>query len=333
MSGPYLSVQSYLGLNKEATRGTAPAWTTSGAYPLWVPVEPNPALNAMQTWQEDKSLRGSPVDLYDDVPLTRHDEYDFKGYVYCDTFPGLLLALLGGPDTAGTSAPYTHTIPLLNAAESGSQPPSFSGADVDLVENLGTSVNAKQFTGSQLSELTLDFAATGALGFQAKFIANPYTQIAKPSSSFSTEILIPAYNGAISFGGSQSYVVEKGQLALKRNAVPIFTIGQQGPYRNWAGPMSVAGSFELLVLADDLTQINGLTYFKQAVTLTFTDPVSAHSVFFQMSRVQFKDPKIVRDQPYVRATVSFAGEANSTDATSGYSPITTRVTNAVSSAY
>lgn len=333
MSGPYLSAQSYFGIQKEVTRGTAPAWTSGNAF--WVPISPNPTLNPNQTWQVDDSLRGGPVDVYDQIPLTRHDEMDFKGFVFADTFGALLLGLLGGPDSVvGTTAPYTHSIPLLNAPESGSQPPSFAGVDVDLIEESGTTDNAKQWTAGQLSELDLDFAATGAFQYTAKYVSNPFTEIVKPNPSFTTEILIPAYNGVINFGGSQSFVVTKGTLALKRNAAPIFTImGSQSPYRLWAGPFNVTGTFEFLALADDTTMAAGLTYDHQVCNITFTDPVSGHSVYLQMSQVQFMQPKVARDQPYTRVTCNFSGEANPTDAVSSYSPLTARVTNALSTAY
>lgn len=332
MSGPYLSAQSYFMINKEVTRGTAPSWTSGTEFSI--PISPNPTLNPNQTWQVDDSLRGGPVDVYDQIPLVVHDEFDFKGFVFADTFVVLLLALLGGPDAVtGSVAPYTHTIPLLNAPESGSQPPSFSGCDIDLIEESGTTDNAKQFTGGQLSQLSLDFTATGAFNYTAKFISNAFTEIVKPSPAFTTEILIPSYNGVVTFGGSQSFVVTKGTLMLDRKAAPIFTIGQPSPYRLWAGPFNVTGTFEFLALADDQTMIQGLTYDHQVVTFTFTDPQSGHSVHFQMSQVQFLQPKVMRDQPYARVTCNFSAEANTTDAVTSYSPLTSYVTNALSAAY
>lgn len=327
-----MTAQRYIGLNKEVTRGTAPVWTGGG--PLWLPVAPTPTTTPNLAWEQDKSLRGSPVDTYNDVPLVRHDEIDFKGYVFADTFPGILMSVLGGPDAVtGSVAPYSHAIPLLNLPESGSQPPSYSIADVDLIEEAGVSFNAKQMTAGQGIELDIDFAATGALTYSTKFAANPYTQFGKPTASFSTEILIPAYNGVINFSNTQSFVVTKGTLSLKRSTAPVFTIGSASPYRLWAGVFNVTGTFEFLALADEINMLNGLTYSKQVTNLTWTEPVSGHSVYFQMSQVQFMKPKVSSDQPYVTVTVDFNAEANTTDAASGYSPLTARVVNAVSAAY
>lgn len=332
--GPYDSFQSYVGINKEVTRGTAPSWI--GAAPLWLPVQPNPTLTPNLSWQADDSLRGSPVDDYDEIPLTRHDEFDMKGYTFADTFPGLLVALLGGTDSvAGTTAPYTHTLKLLNDPLSGSQPPSWSMVDVDLIEETAGAAQAKQMTAGQLSELNVDFAATGALGWSSKFISNPYTEIAKPTASFSTEVLIPAYNGVISFGGSQSFVLTKGSLAMKRSAAPIFTIQQNSgaPYRLWAGPFNVQGTFEFVALSGETAMLYGLQRQHQIVVITFVDPVSSHSVSFTMSGVQFEQPKVMRDQPYTRVTTNFKATANTTDASSGYSPLSAAVVNGVSGAY
>ena len=89
---------------------------------------------------------------------------------------------------------------------------------------------------------------------------------------------------------------------------------------------------DFLVLADDLTMLNGLSYSKQVVTMTFTN-ANNHTVYFQLDKVQFKDPKVMRDQPYVRVTTNFSGEANTSDAVTGYSPMFVRATNAISSAY
>ena len=337
--GPYLSVQSYLGMNKEAIRGTAPSWTNGSA--VWIPVNPNPQLTPTLTWQTDDSLRGSPVDVYDDILLTNYSKYDFKGYVFADTVVPLLLGTLGGPDTvSGTVAPYSHYIPLLNDPESGSQPPSFTVADVDLIEESGYTDNAKQMTDGQMMSFALDFTATGALNYTASLLGQSFTEIVKPTASWSTEALIPAYNGVITFGGTQSFVVTKGTLMIDRKTAPLFTVGsinsQYGganPFRLFAGAITVTGTFEFLALADDQTMLQGLTYDKQVVTTQFTDQFLGHSIYFQFDKVQFKNPKVMRDQPYVRVTTDFSAEANPTDAVTGFSPMFARAINGISTAY
>ena len=335
--GPYASFQSYFGMNKEATRGTAPAWTNGSAQ--WIPINPNPTLAPTLTWQVDDSLRGSPVGVYDDILLTNYVTFDFKGFVFADTFPALLLATLGGPDTVtGSVAPYTHYIPLLNDPQSGSQPPSYTCVDVDLIEESGVSQNAKQFTAGQMVSLAIDYTATGALNYTAKFIGQQYTQIAKPTATWSTEALIPAYNGTFFLGGSQSYLLTKGTLMLDRKTSPIHTIQQTpSPYRLFAGAFVVTGTLEFLALADETNMLYGTEYIKQVMTLQFNGPLggayAGHYVYFHFNQVQLKNPKVMRDQPYTRVTVDFSAEANVQDAVTGFSPMYSNTVNGVSAAY
>ena len=94
MAGPFLTANSQFGLIVEATRGTLPSSGTT----YYLPVV-TPQVSPMQKFLRDEALRGSPVSLYDNVAGVRHDEYDVKGYVYADSFPILLRAILGGTDT------------------------------------------------------------------------------------------------------------------------------------------------------------------------------------------------------------------------------------------
>lgn len=325
---PYLSVNRFLGLGKETARGTA---ATPG---IWVPIDDNPSLTPQLKWLPDKELRGSPVEQYDDVPSTRHDEYSCKGNVFADTFPALIEALLGGADTvSGTAAPYTHVIGLANVASTGSQPPSYTIIDSDNITETGGA--AKQITAGQSAELSVEFSADGALTWSTKLLGNPFTQVAVPSSpSWSTEVFMPAWSGTISIGGTTSDVVVSGSIDMKRSTDAIFTIGTQGPYRLWAGPLEVTGKFTFIAEANDTTFTNALARQQQVVTLTFTDPVSSHSVEFQMSDVQLTDPKVTSDKAYEEITANFVANANTTDATAGgYSPIKFTATNAQQTDY
>jgi len=325
---PFLSVNRYLGLGKETTRGTA-------AVPaIWIPIDPNPDLTPNLTWLEDKGLRGSPVEQYDDVPSTRSDEYTFKGNVFLDTFPNLVMALLGSVDAVtGTVAPYTHVIGLDNAAATGSQPPSYTAVDVDnITESAGAS---KQITGGQLEELSVSFSADGALSYSSKLVGNPFTQTAPPSTqAFSTAVFVPAWSGTVTLAGAVSKVIVSGSIDVKRGTKPIFTVGQQGPYRLWAGPAVVTGKVVIIAEADDPTFVNALTRAHQTLSFLFTDPVSSDTVTFQMSDVQLKNPKVTSDKAWEEITADFVANANTTDAVDGgYSPIQIITTNSQSTAY
>jgi hypothetical protein len=327
-TGPYLSVQALLAIAKESTRGQLATATTG------IPIDPNPSLKPNLTWAQDKGLRGSPVTRYDDVPLVRHDEYDAKGNVFLDTFPYLILAGLGGPDSVtGTTAPYTHTIKLLNTANAGSQPPSFSLYDYDLIQQ-GSVDNCKAISAAQLDTITMTFAATGALTWSAKFLGNPFVETAKPAGiTYSTEVLVPAYNGNLTIDGTRTYVIESGSLSIKRQTQPIMTIGQQGPFRVWAGPLTVSGKLSIISLKTDQTLTQGLTYYKNRFNLQWTDPVSGHSMAFALTRVQYESPVVDRSKTYVYSTVNFWAEANTANAATGYSPLTFTVNNGRNTSY
>src|ERR1700733_5856435 len=115
------------GFVKEVTRGTTPG---SGTV-FYVPIT-DPVVAPMINWIKDEALRGSPVDLYNVVPAARHDEFDHKSWLYADTFPFYMNALLGGVDTVTTTtSSYSHSIPLLNNAATGSQPASYSICNFD----------------------------------------------------------------------------------------------------------------------------------------------------------------------------------------------------------
>lgn len=324
----YQSVNRYFGMGKETTRGTAVAPS------IWLPIDPNPTLEPDIKWLPDKSLRGSAVDQYDDVPSTRSDNFSFKGNVYLDTFPALIMALLGSTDTVtGTTAPYTHVIGLNTTPSTGSQPPSYTGVDVDNVAQTGG--NAKQFTAAQLVELSIEFAADGALSYTSKFAANPFAYETKPSESFSTTVFVPAWTGAITLGGTKSTVVISGSLDIKRDTKPIFTVrDSQAPYRLWAGPAAVSGKFVFVAEATEANYGNALDRDHQVLKMKFTDPVSTDTVTFQMSAAQLKTPKVTSDKAWEEITANFVANANSTDAVDGgYAPIKTTTTNAQKTPY
>lgn len=73
----------------------------------------------MVSWLKDESLRGSPVDMYGNVAGIRHDEWEAKGDVYLDTFPYLIRAVMGNPDSI-TASPASTTLSASAAAGAAS---------------------------------------------------------------------------------------------------------------------------------------------------------------------------------------------------------------------
>ena len=332
----YLVANSYLGIMPEVTRGTL----NSGGTPVYIPVTA-PQVTPMQTFLRDEALRGSPVMVYDQVQGVRHDEYDAKFYLFADTFPNLVKAILGGTDTVTGAGPYTHNIKLLNNASIGSQPQSYSIMDFD---------GANYFTllGAQADQLEISFGAEAAAESTVKFFTNPYTSGTSATAPFSSPSLstvhmIPAWDTTITVAGTTYTYIQDGTLTLARKTAPIFTMGAQAPYQNFAGPIEVTGKFTAVVnsLTDPWSTGSGataLTRSPQALVITFTDPndsISAtqYSVSFTMTQAQFQNVKRTRGKAYTEVEVEFTANADATDATTGYSPIQANIVNATSTPY
>ena len=332
----YLVANSYLGIMPEATRGTL----NSGGTPVYIPVTA-PQVTPMQTFLRDEALRGSPVMVYDQVQGVRHDEYDAKFYLFADTFPNLVKAVLGGTDTVTGAGPYTHNIKLLNNASTGSQPQSYSIMDFD-------GANFFTLLGAQADQLEISFGAEAAAEATVKFMANPYTSGTSATSPFSapslsTVHMIPAWDTVISVAGTPYTYIQDGTLTIARKTAPIFTMGTQAPYQNFAGPIEVSGKFTAVVNSTSDSWSTGtgataLTRSPQALVITFTDPNDSSggtqfSVSFTMTQAQFQNVKRTRGKAYTEVEVEFTANADATDATTGYSPIQANIINATAAPY
>ena len=332
----YLVANSYLGIMPEATRGTL----NSGGTPVYIPVTA-PQVTPMQTFLRDEALRGSPVMVYDQVQGVRHDEYDAKFYLFADTFPNLVKAVLGGTDTVTGAGPYTHNIKLLNNPSIGSQPQSYSIMDFD-------GANFFTLLGAQADQLEISFGAEAAAEATVKFMANPYTSGTSATSPFSapslsTVHMIPAWDTVISVAGTPYTYIQDGTLTLARKTAPIFTMGAQAPYQNFAGPIEVTGKFTAVVNSQSDpwstgTGATALTRSPQALVITFTDPNDSSggtqfSVSFTMTQAQFQNVKRTRGKAYTEVEVEFTANADATDATTGYSPIQANIINATAAPY
>ena len=333
----FLSANSYLGFVAEVTRGTTPATGTV----FWIPVSA-PAPVPGQKFLPDDAFRGSPVMLYNQVAGVRSDEHSFKSYLYADTFPVYVKALLGGVDTVTpTTASYSHSIPLLNAPATGSQPLSYSICDFD-------GANYFTFAGAQASDMTLTFGAEVAADVQMKFITNPYgTGTTAPAPfttlSYSTEQMIPSWDATISIASSPLTYIASGELKIDRKTAAIFTMGTQQAYQNFAGPIEVTGKFTAIVAsnADPFstgTSAYALNDAAQSLTITLTDPNDLHtaihdSITFQMTNAQFEMPKRTRGKEYLELEVEFSAEANLTDGGTSYAPIKATIVNGVATAF
>lgn len=317
---PYMTASSFLGLGRESVIGTPVSPT------VYLPVEA-PDTEPKVTWLQDQGLRGSPVDLYGEQPGVQWEEISLKGNAFPDTIQHLFRAELGGTDAVTGTGPYTHTIKLLNSPTTGSQPPTYTLVDYD-----GTDY-ARQIAAARADTLDITFGTDAALGWAAKFVGNPQANIAKPSQSFSSELFVPSWNAAITVDAGAVATVENGEINIKRGTAPIHTMqGTADPYSNFAGPISVSGKLTMVYEAGNDTLASGTSRDPHIVVITLTEPVSGHSIAFTMSQLQYVDPKINRGKSYVEIDTAFNAEANTTDASSGYSPIKTVTINSVSGA-
>jgi hypothetical protein len=316
-----MTANSYMGLAKEAT------YSTAASVSLYTPVS-GPKLTPTLKWINDPDFRGSPVGSYDQVPGVRNDDYDGKVFMYADVYPNLLMGILGGPDTvASVGSNYSHTIGVLNSASTGSQPPSYT-----IINN---SVNATyQITGARAVDLSVAFTSDAAVETTLKYEGNISTTVSAPTINETTAHLVPAWSCAASIGGASVAVIESGTLDIKRGTAPIFTLGQQGPYNNFMGPIDVTGTLVFVMEAGETNYANALQRDQQQLLLQFTDPASSDTILFQMDAIQLTDPVIEQSKSFISLNTKFTAVATTVDQTSGgYSPIKTVTTNGVSTAY
>ena len=314
---PYMTANSYFGLAAEATYGTAASIST------YTPIGSPKVVTGLK-WLDDSDFRGSPVMHYDQVPGVRADKFEGKTFMYTDVYPNLIRAVLGGTDSVASSV---HTIGVLNSPNTGSQAPSYT-----IINN---SVDGTyQLTGARIIDMALSFNADAAVETSFSFAGNVASVVASATVNESTQHLIPSWNCSASIGGASVAVVEAATLDIKRNTAPIHTLGQQGPYNNFQGPIEVSGTFKFVVEAGEQYFNQALTRQQQALTLKFTDPVTNYYVQFQMSAVQLEEPVIDQSKAYISLDTKYIAVANTTDAVGGgYSPIKATIYNNIATAY
>ena len=307
---------SYWGIATESTYGTAASVST------FTPIG-SPKVTPTLKWLDDSDFRGSPVMHYDQVPGVRHDMFSGKTFMYTDVYPNLIRAALGGTDSVSSSV---HTIGVGNFPNQGSQAPSYT-----IINN--SVDNTYQITAARLVDMAISFAADAAVETTFSFTGNISSTVASVTANESTQHLIPSWNCSASIGGASVAVVESASLDIKRSTAPIHTLGQQGPYQNFQGPLEVTGKMAFVVESGETWYNNALTRYEQPVILKFTDPATGYYVQFQMSAVQLENPVIDQSKAYLSLTSDFTAVANTTDAITGYAPILATISNNVATAY
>jgi hypothetical protein len=319
------SVRSYIGIAKEATKGTAVAPTD------FIPVAKD-SLKPVDIVDPlyDTGLRGSNVVNYAYIQGRTRSTFDFGGAVFADTIGYGLAGLLGSVATTGASAPFTHTISLKNSLTSDVdvQPISYTLTDF-------YAVDVRSYPGCQFSDFSLKFNADGMLEYDTKTTGWASSTVADPTPTFSTVLPTPVWRGTVSIGGSSVATAMEGSIEMTRGVTPIYGISNtQNPYQVFLGALEVTGSVKF-VMENDSQLINFLNNTQPAIVLNWSYGTGAALVQIQatITKGAYTAAVIERGDDFVSVAIELNGQANTTDAgsTGGYSPIKWVLQNAKAS--
>jgi hypothetical protein len=319
------SVRSYLGIAKEATKGTAVAPTD------FIPVSKD-SLKPVDIVDPlfDTGLRGSNVLNYAYIQGRTRSTVDYGGAVFADTVGYAIAGLLGSVATTGASAPFTHTMSLFNSLTSNVdvQPISYTLTDF-------YAVDVRSYPGCQFSDFSLKFNADGMLEYDTKTTGFSSELVADPTPTFSTVLPTPVWRGTVSIAGSQVTTAMSGNIDMKRPATPIYGISNtQDPYQVFLGPLEVTGKITF-VMENDSQLLNFLNNTQPAIVLNWSYGTGAALVQLQatITKGAYTAGVIERGEDFVQVTIDLNGQSNTTDAGSsgGYSPIKWVLQNAKAS--
>jgi hypothetical protein len=319
------SVRSYLGIAKEATKGTVVAPTD------FIPVAKD-SLKPVDIVDPlyDTGLRGSNVLNYNYIPGRTRSTVDFGGAVFADTIGYGLAGLLGAVATTGVSAPFTHTISLLNSLTSGAdaQPISYTLTDF-------YAVDVRSYPGCQFSDFSLKFNADGMLEYDTKTTGFASSTVSDPTPTFSTVLPTPVWQGTVSIGGSAVSSAMSGNIDMARPVTPVYGISAtQDPFQVFLGPLEVTGKITFLMETDaELT--NFLSNTQPAIVLNWAYGTGATAVQIQatITKGAYTAAMIERGEDFVQVSIDLNGQSNTTDAgaSGGFSPIKWVLQNAKAS--
>lgn len=309
----YPSNLTWLGIAKETTYGTPVATPT-----VWIPLE-SPEWKPDQHQLVDEALRGNMAKVQNVVAGPRSDTIAYTTPLLIDTLFPHMMNILGVADSVtGTSAPYTHTTSLLNTGQA--QPTSYT-------LSLFNGAEAWQMAGSQLSKVEVDLKADelGKLGVE--WMGLPATQVATPTNTPSTNLPWPSWNSTITVNSVVATAYSDVKLTYTRETKPVFvTAGSRSPYVIFVGPLNadieVTGVYQ--GYAGTPTDLSNLLNNTQIPVLVQVNPVG-DTVHYGKWQHTLAAPMTseVKDSAgnYVEIASKYTAVANSTDGTSGVSPV------------
>jgi hypothetical protein len=319
------SVRSYLGIAKEATKGTIVAPTD------FIPVakdniKPVDVVDPLY----DTGLRGSNVVNYNYLQGRTRSTFDFGGAVFADTVGYAIAGLLGSVATTGASAPYTHTISLKNSLTSGAddQPISYTLTDF-------YAADVRSYPGCQFSDFSLKFNADGMLEYDAKTTGWQSSAVADPTPTFSTVLPTQVWRGTVSIAGSAVSNSMTGNIDMARSVTPVYGISAtQNPYNIFLGPLEVTGKITF-IMEDDTELTRYLNNSQPAIVLNWAYGAGASAVQLQatITKGAYTAAVIERGEDFVQVSIDLNGQGNTTDAgsTGGFAPIKWVLQNAKAS--
>ena len=313
---PISSVQSFVGIGKETTKGT-----------LVVPADFIPVksmqLTDTQNYYEDNGIRGSQVDSYGQILGTSFATYDMAGDVLADTIGYPLAGILGDVVVAGSVAPFTHTVAVKNSGDG--QPVSYSITDFD-------GVQARAVAASQFSDLSFLFNSEGLFGFTAKatgFISAP---VATPTRSYTAVTPIANWQAIATVGGTVSPILLDGTCDIKRAVTPTHTLNAtSNPYRVWAGKVMVSGKLSFITETGEAQLVNYLTNAQPSLDLNSSQGTGAAltQVKLHLTKCAYTMGLQTRGKDWVQTDITYKAVANTTDigASAGYGHIVATIQN------
>jgi len=322
------SVRSYLGVAKEATKGTAVAPTAF----IPVAVSKLKAVDIVDPLM-DEGLRGSIVKDYNYIQGRTRSTVDFGGPVFPDTIPWVVAGVLGSVSTTGSSAPYTHAITLKNnsATAADAQPTALTFTDF-------YAANVRAYAGCQLHDFTLNFSAEGMLEYDAKATGWESVTASTPTPTFSSVLPTPVWQGTVTIGGTTVSNAVEGSITMTRPVTPIYGLqgsasSPQNPYSIFVGALETKGQLKF-VMEDDTQLTNFLNNTQPSIVISWTNGTGAGLTQLQatITKGAYTAAVIDRSKDFVEVQIDLTGIANTTDGGGTfYSPIKWIAKNAIAS--
>ncbi|MFJ2575966.1 phage tail tube protein [Kitasatospora aureofaciens] len=306
--------------------GTEAAATPGTAVPpsMWVPWKTFTPKDAV-TNNEDKGIRGAPVEVYGIVQGQKGAQLDLGGDVFADSIGHVLAGLLGDIVVTGSAAPYATAFSTLCTGDTQGVSKTWTVVD----PNLG----AWQYPGVRLNSIAFKWNADGLFTWTAKGDGWTYIVLASPPAP-AQGALRPFATWAITtrLGGTQIPVLE-GELTIKRKVDVIKAAnGTQNPYSVWGGDIGVDGKITMVM--EDSTQRNiyqASTVQSLDVSCTQGTGATANGLQLHCSQIYYPEATPNPGKEYWELPISFKAIANAADAgaSGGYSPIKANLTNAL----